>query len=73
MAIFSRVLKKCSSFQGGTPLRAFVADVAKQIVGIAVIRDEMVSCGMGINILDCASVFHEVAHNTSFEVSFLLI
>ncbi|XP_059561412.1 cilia- and flagella-associated protein 61 [Myotis daubentonii] len=26
---------------GGTPLRAFVADVAKQVVGIAVIRDEM--------------------------------
>ncbi|XP_036176862.1 cilia- and flagella-associated protein 61 [Myotis myotis] len=25
----------------GTPLRAFVADVAKQVVGIAVIRDEM--------------------------------
>lgn len=32
-------------------MKAFVAEVAEQIVGIAVIRDEMVNCEIDIDFL----------------------
>lgn len=52
-------------------MKAFVAEVAEQIVGIAVIRDEMVNCEIDIDFLDYAFLYHELAHNASF--SFLHI
>lgn len=44
VAMLSRVLtKRTFPLQDGTALQVFVAEVANQIVGIAVIRQEMVS------------------------------
>jgi hypothetical protein len=39
-----------------------VAEVAEQIVGIAVIRNEMVNCEMAVSFLACDFLYHELAH-----------
>lgn len=62
--MLSRVLTKHTlPLQDGTALQVFVAEVAKQIVGIAVIRKEMVSYEVAIHcdcgLLDCDFLYYE--------------